>query len=177
MSLISSLTNSEASQLAFERFELTSILRHVASVENAGLLRLSMQVDGKLLERGDHPCYREGRDPRLYIRSSSVKDEGVFVPLRDREGQVMLRADHYREIRLTEPWKVPLLFGSLPAPPKADSDDEQKGYYAMFCMLLLRPWRNISLAVRSWIGSPDQLRERKCSAWTALYDAYVRCAV
>ena len=74
-----------------------------------------------------------------------------------------------------EPWKVPVLHGRLPAPPKADSDAETKGTYALFCMVLLRPWRDIFLAIQSWIGAPSQFRNhsRDCM-WIALYDAYVK---
>ena len=72
-----------------------------------------------------------------------------------------------------EPWKIPLLFGKLPAPPKADSDADAKGRYALFAMLLLRPWRQQYIAIQSWIGAPSHLQNlSQDSMWLALHDAY-----
>ena len=91
-------------------------------------------------ERGDHPCYRHGVDRQLWERSRQYQSDGERKPLRDASGKIIVRADHYREIRLHEPWRVPLLFGKFPHPPKKDSDIETKGKYALFAMLLrVRP--------------------------------------
>ena len=136
-------------------------------------MRRCQTAAGDSVQRGDHPCYRHGEDPKLYVRSRTLKEDDQFVPLRDLQHQIITRADHYREICLDEPWKIPLLFGTLPRPPKADSDAAEKGTYALFSMLLLRPWRDPFLAIRSWLGSPTELvYDSKDSLWIALYDSY-----
>ena len=137
---------------------------------NSGLMRSYVAPNGREEMRGDHPCYRHGRDPQLFIRSVKGFEDGSFKPLRDAEGKVITRADHYREICLHEPWKVPLLFGKFPMPPKRDSEPDAKGSYALFCMLLLRPWRSKYHAIQSWIGPPVNFRGRpRDDVWLALY--------
>ena len=50
---------------------------------------------------------------------------------------------------------------------------EEKGAYALFSMLLLRPWRCPYLAIKSWIGDPKSFRGiMQENVWLALYDAY-----
>ena len=145
-----------------------------ASESNNGTLRKCQASSGDPVVRGDHPCYRNGEDPALYVRSKLIKEGTRFIPLRDQNGQIVLRADHYREICLREPWKVPLLFGNLPAPPKDSSDEIAKGKYALFAMMLLRPWRDLFLAIQSWIGPPRPHQTSSPKAiWMAVYDAYV----
>jgi hypothetical protein len=119
--------------------------------------------------RGDHPCFRHGEDRGLYVLSGKIKDNDSYVPLRDKNDVVITRADHYREMCLHEPWKVPLLFGSLPKTPKAESDVSVKGGYALVAMLLLRPWRDPFLAIHDWIGPPSTCQFQTTDAlWSAL---------
>jgi hypothetical protein len=96
-----------------------------------------------------------------------------MLPLRDASGVVLLRADHYRQIRTDEPWRVPVLLGALPTTPHSESTAEEKGKYALFIMMLFRPWRSVYGALTDWMGSPGLLRRRaQADVWLALYDAY-----
>jgi hypothetical protein len=77
-----------------------------ATAKNGGLHRRYLGDDNQIMRRGDHPCYRNGLDARLYVSSRVVKNGDNAVPLRDTAGELIVRADHYREIRLHEPWLV-----------------------------------------------------------------------
>ena len=73
----------------------------------------------KSVLRRDHPCYRDGLDERLVVRSRVVTTAtGQRAPLLNEDGSVKMRADHYRCICTQEPWRVPLLFGMSLKLPK-----------------------------------------------------------
>lgn len=64
-----------------------------------------------------HPCYeRRSTDDRYLQRSSTVKDTGgSYAILLDPETKQPLRYyDHYRQLRLRKPWRVPELLGYIP---------------------------------------------------------------
>ena len=90
-----------------------------------------------------------------------------------------MRYDHYREARLEVPWRVPVLHGKLPSCPQADSTAEQRGKYALFLMLLFRPWRDKGTALQSWLQ--DHLpvlrgtdAHTSDAVWLAIYAEYMR---
>ena len=116
-------------------------------------IRHARQGSADVEERRDHPCLRNGADGRLYVRSKRVKDElGKAVPLVRADGTAVIRADHYRQIRVSEPWKVPLLFGANVHAPNPEDSIEAKGRYALKVFILFRPWRAPVQALHEWLG-------------------------
>ena len=77
------------------------------------------------------------------------------------EGCGVYKYDHYLRIRLSEAWHVPELLGRMPAYPLPESGQLDKASYALFAMLLFKPWRNMerdlmrlsSETVQSFCGS------------------------
>ena len=53
----------------------------------------------------------------------------------------LFRYAHYRHLLLEEGWQVPELIGRWPRTPSADATLEEKVKFALFAMLLFRPWR------------------------------------
>ena len=67
------------------------------------------------------------------------------VPLQDEaRGGALLQFEYYVRLRVDKAWRVPVLYGRLPTKPDDLSPSEDKGAYALFVMLLLRPWRGLS---------------------------------
>ena len=92
--------------------------------------------DKDVEERRDHPCYRNGWDGRLIVRSKTVQDSaGQYVPLLNTDGSAKLRADHYRRILRHEPWRVPLLYGRHMRSPNPDGSWEVKGSYSIYAIM------------------------------------------
>jgi hypothetical protein len=122
----------------------------------------------------EHPWFRGRRDPRLFVRSAKILVPGTGEKRQlESEGVKLTVADHYREIRLGEPWRVPLLFGKFPTAPDAESSVLEEGHYAMFAMMLLRPWRTAKDALAEWIGASAHFRGRaEGGIWQSLYDCY-----
>ena len=125
---------------------------------------------------GKHPCYKEGyQNDRLWMRSRCTKDKkGNYEPLIDEETKHrMCRYDHYRELRLHKPWRVPVLFGKMPATPTSTSSSEERGRYAVFMMMLFRPWRHLEQTVlKDWMG--DSVLTHIDAAWEALFTEFLR---
>ena len=131
-----------------------------------------------------HPCYEARRGSEYYtVRSHRVKEtgggRGMKAMLERGTGKAILRYDHYRELRLDRPWRIPLLRGKMPACPNENSSAEDKGQYALFVMFLFRPWRHPSSAVKMWLekGQCLRLAEGPYSSdtvWTSLYEEYLR---
>ncbi|MCS5701309.1 MAG: hypothetical protein NZ847_01555, partial [Acidobacteria bacterium] len=63
--------------------------------------------------------------------------------------------DHYRVLRLTTPWRLPVLFGRMPPNPQSDSTAHDKARYAMFMMMMLRPWRSPERDFGQWFQRSD----------------------
>ena len=153
-------------------------LWHVATDAETELQRHVRLSDGDRLSRRDHPCYRDGQDPNLWWYSKTCTDlNGKKLPLDDHDGVRASSADHYRQIRLREPWRVPQIFGHIPQLPTADSTSEARGDYALFAMVLFRPWRAPGAALQAWLGPPKRAHAGDgCSAriGDALYEEFCR---
>ena len=153
-------------------------LWHTATDEEWSLHRRIKVAQAKEEVRRDHPCYRNGRDGRLWWRSSrSKRPDGTSNVLVDAAGQIACSADHYREIRYDEPWRVPQLYAHFPKTPTADSSAEARGRYGLFAMILLRPWRAPAHALTDWLCEPIHLNGRPYDAaclWQELYEEFQR---
>ena len=143
-----------------------------------GLWMWYEEMDGDTVKR--HPCY-EGRrgHPSYVVRSRKIKVKGRGQPLLDPlTGKEILRYDHFRELLLDRAWRVPVLLGKLPQSPATDASAEQKGTYAMFMMLLFRPWRSPSSAVAAWLLSqqicPRDQAQNADVVWSAMYAEFLR---
>ena len=124
----------------------------------------------------EHPCFRGRQDPQLFVLSRHIRDpaSGKMRQL-ESQGKKLSKADHYREIRFFEPWRVPLLLGRFPTTPHAESLPRDRGLYALFVMMLLRPWRCFDAALVEWIGDAHTFRtSAEDDVWEALYDSYTR---
>lgn len=80
--------------------------------------------------------------------------------------------NHYRTIRTQKPWRVPILNGRRPKLPDETSTADDKGRYAIFMMMLFRPWRDLDDSVDMWAG--EALRSWKIDEiWDALFVEYL----
>ena len=147
---------------------------HTAKDDEPNLHRYVRYSATRLDERRDHPCYRNGEDPQLWARSKSIKDElGAPVPLLKEDGTRVARADHYRRVRISEPWKVPLLFGCHVAAPRPDDSAEAKARYALKAMILFRSWRCAYKALSDWLGQPAAFAKVSTEEmWNTLYEQF-----
>ena len=119
---------------------------YIAGDADIDLHTTIMTEDGEVLRTLlHHPCYRCFCDDRLIHRSKSLEDEsGRKVPLRhSTDDTIIYTPDHYRVVRTETVWKIPVLLGKAPFLPKEDDSAETKGKYALYVMMLLRPWRSL----------------------------------
>eukprot|EP00973_Karenia_brevis_P034518 4761293-Karenia_brevis.AAC.1 len=79
------------------------------------------------------------------------KGIGVTLPRSDGDGYHRYY-NHYRILRTHKPWRVPILYGKMPRKPDDRSTAEERGRYAIFMMLMFRPWRSIQ-EVRNWTAT------------------------
>lgn len=124
-----------------------------------------------------HPCYeRRLRDDRFVVRSKNVReDTGSMAPLRDPGTGLLLRDyDHYRKLRLDKPWRLPQLSGYFPHRPTNTEDCEALGRYALYVMLLFRPWRNTRAALAKWSGITTRQGATTDNVWGTLHGEYIR---
>ena len=127
-----------------------------------------------------HPCYeRRACDDRYIVHSAMVRNaDGGFVALLDPDTQEILRTyDHYRQLRCDRAWRVPELGGYMPHKPSEDGPDatpEVRGRYALFVMLLFRPWRNTRVAVGQWSGIQTNQGINADDIWLSLHGEYTR---
>ena len=124
-----------------------------------------------------HPCYeRRYADDRYLVRSATVRDEtGTFAVLTDPATGLPLRYyDHYRKLRVDTPWRVPELLGYVPRKPTDGDPPELAGRYALYVLLLFRPWRNVRAALASWTGLSTATCVSTTDVWTALTLEYER---
>ena len=90
-------------------------------------------------------------------------------------GTQLMRYDHYRVLRLHKAWRVPVLCGKMPSCPVSESNACDHGRYALFLMMLFRPWRSPFSDVSSWLNNFDGEENQDAdSYWMAIYDEYVR---
>ena len=97
----------------------------------------------------------------------------LACPLK-KNGENLHYYKYYPQLRTKKPWMVPTLYGRMPKKPARDGDDEEKGKYALFAMLLFRPWRGLRI--------PDFLQKALCNhsgvavatAWQVVHREYER---
>ena len=118
-----------------------------------GTWQWHVDVDGNGKVVGRHPCYDYRKDDKRFQKfSKQIKSpHGGFEPLR-KHGEIICGYDHYRVLRTTTAWRLPVFKGTLPHKPKDDADAREKGAYAIFMMMLFRPWRKPGDALRMWLG-------------------------
>ena len=156
---------------------------YIASDADIDLHTMVMTEDGNVVRTlRNHPCYRHYCDDRLIRRSKNSTDEsGRKLPLRhSKDNTIMHMPDHYRVIRTDTVWEIPLLCGKAPILPKEDDSAETKGKYALYAMMLLRPWRSMITALADWIGPSSSNGalshggDVASSVWHALHAEYQR---
>jgi len=146
----------------------------VASIPDGTYLWHEHSSDPKDACIGKHPCFQQSiANKRLWVYSKRVRNKtGGFERLYDQEKQEYLcKYDHYRVLRLHSPWRIPVLCGGLPSTPTAASTAEEKGRFAIFMMMLFRPWRDLDNIVSSWMGSHVRASGIEV-AWGALYSRF-----
>ena len=122
------------------------------------------------------PCYeRRIEDERFILRSQSCRDlSGQRSPLHDPStGEILRLYDHYRELRTHTPWRVPELSGYTPPRCHDVNAPEQSGRYALFAMLIFRPWRNTRAALSLWSGLTTCRGISTDEIWAALAAEYI----
>ncbi|CAK0905228.1 unnamed protein product, partial [Prorocentrum cordatum] len=92
------------------------------------------------------------------------------VPLRgastdaEPNGEVLYRYAYYISLRLTKPWKVPILYGKLPGRPASDDHLDEWFLYALNVMVLFRSFRALSDFVTRITSTPWPHGEKACQA-------------
>ena len=135
------------------------------------------QLEDESGQLRDHPCYeRRLRDDRFVLRSKRVRGvDGVFAILRDPDtGEPLRRHDHYRRLRVDKPWRVPELQGYMPQKPAAGDSPERRGRYALYVMLLFRPWRSTRVALATWTGFNSSAGVCEDDIWKSIDDEHSR---
>ena len=117
-----------------------------------------------------HPCYQQGRP----IMSTRMLGTTLMDPESATERAEPLREYPYRlRLRVREAWRVPVMFGRMPTSPDKNSSIQAKGEYALFAMLLFRPWRGLTeidfLASLLAHCTPEST---SIEMWEVIYDAY-----
>ena len=123
-----------------------------------------------------HPCYtRSEGDRRFWVCSEKMKERGGFVPLPpNKKTGRHYWYDHYRVLRTQTPWRVPVMFGRMPQRPHSQSSSEDRGKYALFLMMLFRPWRRPQQDVVSWAGPSAHSASCVEDFWDALFVSFLQ---
>ena len=119
-----------------------------------------------------------GRHPRSSIKYSALLPAiPLFSPQQHGETTSPYLRDYayYVALRTFKAWRCPELIGHIPPRLHEESTQRQKGEFALFVMLLLRPYRSFHKEVLEE-AQKHILKERLSDAdahWTALYDSYL----
>ena len=73
-------------------------------------------------------------------------------------------------LRTDKPWKVPLLFGRLPGVPDVKAPTQKKGHYALFMMMMFRPFRLMDVFIRDLLG--ETVFPSEDVAWDHIYNEF-----
>ena len=73
------------------------------------------------------------------MRHSVVRE----LPLLDKSRRPIHRYEFYIRLIDDKAWRVSVLYGKLPRLPDDNATPAEKGYYALFMMLLFRPHRDV----------------------------------
>ena len=77
------------------------------------------------------------------------------LPLRyENTKEPIHRYAFYPRLLTDEPWRVPVLHGRIPANPDENSPLEEKGRFALFILVLFRPWRNLKEEILGLLKHP-----------------------
>ena len=88
------------------------------------------------------------------------------------EGKPYVTAPYYCGVITKKAWLVPNILGRFPKTPSSTSTSEERGHFAVFMLLLFKPWRNLKHDVLFAIESCLDLN----SAWDAVcahYEAWL----
>jgi hypothetical protein len=111
--------------------------------------------------------------PRSAVRySSTLKDVPLFAPTTTRN---LREYAYYLALRTHKAWRCPELIGHIPPRIHDKSTVREKGEFALFVMLLLRPYRSFKKEVLEE-AQTKVLKGSLCDAdahWIALYESYL----
>ena len=81
---------------------------------------------------------------------------------------------YYVRLRTDSPWEVPLLHARFPRVPGDDSTPADRGFYALFLMLLFRPHRNLGDFLSAAISGADVSYDFADAddRWRAVYNEF-----
>jgi hypothetical protein len=118
------------------------------------------------------------RHPRSSIKYSAMLPTiPLFRPQQQGETTSPYLRDYayYIALRTFKAWRCPELIGHVPPRVHKESTQRQKGEFALFVMLLLRPYRSFHKEILEE-AQKHILKERLSDAdahWTALYESYL----
>jgi hypothetical protein len=118
------------------------------------------------------------RHPRSEIRYSSIlRDVPLFgrATVTDNEPAHLRAYAYFLSLRTHKAWRCPELIGRIPSRIHDASTSREKGEFALFVMLLLRPYRSFETEIL------DEARKRipkgslsdADAHWMALYESYL----
>ena len=85
---------------------------------------------------------------------------------------VLVQADLYCRVQTGQAWCVPVILGRFPKTPTDVSTHEEKGRFALFMMLLFKPWRRLKKDILSCLFKQDSVADT--NPWQLLYAEYER---
>ena len=85
---------------------------------------------------------------------------------------VPVAAPYYCRVVLDSAWCVPIILGRFPKNPTSDSTLEQKGRFALFMLLLFKPWRSLKKDIFACLSM--QSGHSNTSPWQLLYADFER---
>ena len=83
---------------------------------------------------------------------------------------VPVAGPYYCGVRVGQVWCVPIILGRYPKTPSAESTVEDKGRFALFMLLLFKPWRDLKKDLFCCLPRDPERCEQ--NPWQLLYDLF-----
>ena len=117
---------------------------------------------------GEHVLRQRSFDPAP-LRSKQFPNKDLI----DASGKTLHKYGYYVRLRLSKPWKVPVLYGYLPRAPDDSSSWYEKGCYGLFLMMLFRPHRRIEDLVATCFRHA-RVQGSGEAKWQLVHEEYTR---
>ena len=101
--------------------------------------------------------------------STNVRDAVLLDP---ESGSPYVISENRCRVVTDKPWRVPIVYGHKPCTPHAQSTSRDKGLYALWMLLLFKPWRDLDVDLLA-VCDPFCAKNGFISdPWQALYDSF-----
>ena len=89
-----------------------------------------------------------------------------------RKWFILHKANYYYRLRTKKAWRVPVVHGTKPQLPTTESNALEKGQYALWMLLLFKPWRDVIEDILKPVWEEGDT-STEVNAWEKLYTYYV----